>query len=104
MRLRAVRGCPGALRCALLPGRDPLHHLRSRSRVPLPLGGLARGYRGVRLLVDGGVSRRADGRLHLRVAERRARMGVIETPNRVIPPGPEQDLLLRAATEAIQDR
>ena len=31
-------------------------------------------------------------------------MGVIDTPNRVVPPGPEQDLLLRAATEEIQDR
>src|SRR5881398_729019 len=36
--------------------------------------------------------------------ERRPRMGVIYTPNRVISPGPEQDLLLRAATEEIQDR
>src|SRR5207248_5914992 len=39
--------------------------------------------------------------------ERRPRMGVIDTPNRVIPQGsslgPEQDLL-RAATEEIQDR
>src|SRR5258708_12514918 len=32
------------------------------------------------------------------------RMRVIDTPNRVVPPGPEQDLLLRAATEEIQDR
>ncbi len=31
-------------------------------------------------------------------------MGVIETPRGVIPPGPEQDLLLRAATEEIADR
>src|SRR6267142_1297811 len=31
-------------------------------------------------------------------------MGVIETPSRVIPPGAEQDLLLRAATEEIEDR
>ena len=31
-------------------------------------------------------------------------MGVIETPGRLVPPGPEQDLLLRAATEEIQDR
>ena len=31
-------------------------------------------------------------------------MGVIEPPNRVIPPGPQQDLLLRAATEEIEDR
>ena len=35
-------------------------------------------------------------------------MGVIDTPARgappAVPPGPEQDLLLRAATEEIQDR
>jgi NADH-quinone oxidoreductase subunit B len=31
-------------------------------------------------------------------------MGVIESPNRVIPPGPQQDQLLRAATEEIEDR
>ena len=31
-------------------------------------------------------------------------MGVIDAPNRVVPPGPEQDLLLRAATEEIQER
>src|SRR3989440_12918933 len=36
--------------------------------------------------------------------ERGARMGVIEPPNRVISPGPQQDLLLRAATEEIEDR
>src|SRR5947209_12010348 len=36
--------------------------------------------------------------------ERGPRMGVIDTPNRVLAPGPEQDLLLRAATEEIQDR
>ena len=31
-------------------------------------------------------------------------MGVIDTPNRIVPPGPDQDLLLRAATEEIQER
>src|SRR5260370_17614054 len=36
--------------------------------------------------------------------ERGARMGVIDTPGQVVPAGPEQDLLLRAATEEIQDR
>src|SRR5260370_40173907 len=35
--------------------------------------------------------------------ERGARMGVSDTPDRIVPPGPEQDLLLRAATEEIQD-
>ena len=31
-------------------------------------------------------------------------MGVIEAPARPIPPGGEQDLLLRAATEEVQDK
>jgi NADH-quinone oxidoreductase subunit B len=31
-------------------------------------------------------------------------MGVIETPGRLVPPGAEQDALLRAATEEIADR
>ena len=31
-------------------------------------------------------------------------MGVIEPPNRIVPPGPQQDFLLRAATEEIEDR
>ena len=31
-------------------------------------------------------------------------MGVIETPSRPIPPGGEQDLLLKAATEEVQDK
>src|SRR5262249_16091876 len=31
-------------------------------------------------------------------------MGVIETPSRLIPPGGERDLLLKAATEEVQDR
>jgi len=32
------------------------------------------------------------------------RIGTATRTNRVVPPGPEQDLLLRAATEEIQDR
>src|SRR5205807_1932796 len=103
-----VRRCPRALRCALLPRRDPVHHLRPRGRFSVSLGGLARRYRGLRFLVDGGFSRRADGRLHLRMDERGARMGVTDAPaggvRGVVPPGPEQDLLLRAATEEIADR
>src|SRR5216683_2944419 len=108
MRLRAVRGCSNPLRCALLPRRDSVHYLRSRSRLPVSLGGVARRYRGVRVLVDGGVSRHPDRRLHLRMAERGARMGMSlappHGPRGAMPPGPEQDLLLRAATEEIQDR
>src|SRR3982750_389280 len=36
--------------------------------------------------------------------KRGARMGVTDAPGRVVPPGPEQDLLLRAATEELEDR
>ena len=44
---------------------DPLHHLRSRNRLPLPMGrGLQRGEHGG-LLVDDGVLGRADGWLRL---------------------------------------
>ena len=51
-----------------------------------------------------------DGRVCLRMDERGARMGVSDTQLRPapqvgpVPPGPEQDLLLRAATEEIEDR
>ena len=31
-------------------------------------------------------------------------MGVIDTPTRPIPPGSEQNLLLKAATEEVQDK
>ena len=31
-------------------------------------------------------------------------MGVIETPTRLIPPGSEQNVLLKAATEEVQDK
>ena len=44
---------------------DPVHHLRPRSGVPVPLGGRVRRARLVRLLVDDGLPRRADHRLHL---------------------------------------
>src|SRR5260221_13882715 len=108
MRLRAVRGRADALRRPLLPCRDPVHHFRSRSRLSVPLGRVAWRYRPLWLLVDDRVPRRADHRLHVRVEEGSARMGVIDTPGRgapqVVPPGPEQDLLLRAATEELQDR
>ena len=47
----------------------------------------------------------ADDRLHLRMEEGGARMGVIETPTAPDScPAAEQDLLLKAATEEVQDR
>ena len=56
---------------------DPLHHLRPRGRLPVPVGGGLRRIGAVRLLVDDGVPRRADHRLHLRMAQRSAGMGLI---------------------------
>ena len=55
---------------------DPVHHLRPRGGVPVSVGGLVRQARLVRLLVDDGVPRRADHRLHLRVAERERWNGI----------------------------
>ncbi len=42
VRLRGVRDRAHEVRRALLLGRHPLHHLRSRDRLPFPLGGRAR--------------------------------------------------------------
>src|SRR5579859_10670 len=77
MRLQCVRRCAHEVRRALLPRFDPFHHLRSGSRVSLPLGYHARYDGCLRFLVDGCLSRRADGRLHLRMEKGSARMGVI---------------------------
>src|SRR3712207_4238728 len=78
MRLCRLRRCAHEVRRALLPGRHPVHHLRSGGGVPLSLGGGVQVGRLVRLLVHDDLPWRPDGGLHLRVAERRARMGLIE--------------------------
>src|SRR5690606_29089418 len=82
VRLQRLRRRAHEVRCALLPCFDPLHHLRHRGRVPVPLGGGVRGHRHVRVLVDDRLPGRVDGRLHLRVEEGSPRMGLI------LPPGP----------------
>src|SRR5580693_2973540 len=104
MRVRPVWRCPGAVRCPLLFGGDPVHHLRSRSGLPVSVGGRARRYRDVWLLVDDRIPRGADHRLYLRMAKGGVGMGVIETPTRPLPPGTEQNVLLKAATEEVQDQ
>src|SRR5258708_1808567 len=105
MRLRAVRRRAQQVRRALLPRRHPLHHLRPRSGVSLSLGGVAEGARPLRLLVDGRVPRRADHRLRLRVEEGGARMGVMQPGGLApVPPGADQDKLLRSATDEMKER
>src|SRR5260221_8788497 len=107
MRLRAVLRCAQQIRRALLSRVHPLHHLRSRSGVPVPLGGLAWSHRPLRLLVDDGVPRGADGGFHLRMEERSARMGVSTSPDRLgapLPPGASQDALLRRVRHEFQEK
>src|SRR4051812_48836234 len=103
MRFRSLRRCAAPVRCALLPGLDPVHHLRSRSGVPVPLGGDARENRRVRLLVDDDLPRRPDRRLHLRMEEGSAGMGV-STDLRPLPPGQDQDRAIQQVTDELQDK
>ena len=42
VRVRSLRGLAHEVRRALLPGRDPVHRLRPRDRIPVSLGGRAR--------------------------------------------------------------
>src|SRR5665213_324516 len=76
MRLQRLRRRADEIRCALLSGLAALHHLRPRSRISVSLGDHADQDGRLRFLVDDGVSRRLNRRLHLRMEERRARMGV----------------------------
>src|SRR5690606_29947363 len=39
VRLPGVRGLAQPVRCSLLPDRDPVHRVRSRSGIPVPVGG-----------------------------------------------------------------
>src|ERR1700730_18164774 len=77
MRSRRLRRREHEIRCAFLPRLDPVHHFRSRGGLSLSLGHHAGHHGRLRLLVDAGVPRRADRRLHLRMEEGSARMGVI---------------------------
>src|SRR5919108_3016426 len=76
MRLRGVRRRTHEVRRALLPGGDPLHPVRPRDRVSLSLGGGDQRYRARRVYLDDDLSCDSHRRLHLRVDERRARMGI----------------------------
>src|ERR1700674_4465933 len=76
MRIQRIRRRPDEVRRPVLPGGHPLHYLRPRSGVPVPVGGGVREARRNRLLVDVGFPGRPDRRLRLRMEERRARMGL----------------------------
>src|SRR5260370_7466699 len=82
MWIQRIRRCPHEIRCLVLPGGHPLHYLRPRGGIPVPVGGGVRQIRGHRLLVDGGFIGRGDRRFCLRMEERGARMGLspIATP------------------------
>src|SRR5882762_3856599 len=99
MRLRGLRRRQAPVRCPVLPGLDPLYHLRSGSGLPLSLGGNARKDRGFRLLVNDDIPRRADGRLHLRMEEGSSGMGVSTAAT--LPPGSAQDLALKQVTDEL---
>src|SRR3546814_384564 len=60
----------------ILPGVDLVHHFRSRSGIPVPLGGFARGDRLCRLGGHDDFPDRSDRGLHLRLEKRSAGMGV----------------------------
>src|SRR5690242_5878119 len=77
MRLSRVRGCPGGVRRPLLPGRHPVHRLRPRSCVPVPVGRQPQLHQVDRLGGDDGVPHRARARPCLCLEEGRARMGVM---------------------------
>src|SRR6476469_8415829 len=77
MRLPRVRGCQGRVRRPLLSRRDPVHRLRSRSGLPVPLGGQPRLHQVDRLERDDHLPRRAWPRACVRLEERGSRMGVM---------------------------
>src|SRR5690606_3037201 len=100
----------------------PLHHLRPGGGVPVPVGGVPRRDRHVRLLVDDDLPRDPDHRFRVRVEEGRVGMGVERTDlvvgqssptgptpfqptaGATLPPGPEQNALLRGVTNELQDK
>src|SRR3984893_2563986 len=106
MRFRALPGRTQQVRRSLLSRSHSVYHFRPRSRISVSLVGFARAARDVRILVDDGVSRGADDRVHLRVEERGARMGVNQASELLapIPAGAGQDAILRRMGEEVQDK
>src|SRR3954447_12287545 len=90
MRVSRVRGCPRRVRRPLLPGGDPVHRLRPRSGVPVPLGRQPGLHEVDRVGGDDAVPRRACPGPRLRMEERGARMGVMLRPNEDRMPSEEE--------------
>src|SRR5262245_44472818 len=99
MRFSGFQRRAGEVRRAVLPGRHSVHHFRPGNRVSLPLGGGAGGHRHGRVLVDDDLPRRPYGRVHLRMEERRSRMGVID-PKRMA----QAEATARQLGETVQDK
>src|SRR5262249_815810 len=83
VRNRALDRCARSLQHSVLPGGDVVRHLRRRDGVHVSLGGHLRQAAAVRAHRDDCVHLHSGGWVLLRLAERRARMGV-EPPK---PPG-----------------
>src|SRR5580765_7982523 len=79
MRFRCVRGHAHQVRRALLPGRDPVHRVRSGDRVPVSLGRGAGPDRTARPAGHGHLPRHSRGGFHLRKEKGGARVG-LEAP------------------------
>src|SRR5689334_390342 len=90
MRLPRVRGRARRVRRPLLPGRDPVHRLRPRSGIPVPVGGQPRLHEVDRLDRDDDLPRRAWPRPRLRLEEGSARMGVMLRPDEDRQPSEEE--------------
>src|ERR1043165_6858536 len=80
MRLPGLRGQPRPVRRPLLPGRDPVHRVRHRGGLSVPLGGQPVQPRLDRLVRDDALPGRACLGLRLCLEEGGARMGVILDP------------------------
>src|SRR6185295_4653333 len=78
VRLRSLRRQPHEIRRALLPRRHPVHRVRSRNRVPVSVGGGAPEHRRLRPGRHGHFPVHPRGRIHLRVEEGSARMGLAD--------------------------
>src|SRR6478672_8963800 len=80
MRFPGVRGQPRPVRCALLSGRDPVHRVRHRGGLSLPLGRQRVQHRLDGLVRDDALPGRACFGLRLCLEEGGAGMGVILDP------------------------